>query len=93
MQGGVHVVGTMPVPAAYSQWAQGLAAQKNQMNSARAGGDADAEHGGHGGDADRSGERVVCGGGAAADGGGVLDATMPSASLNRRHVLGAAWMC
>ncbi|MFY9746422.1 MAG: hypothetical protein WBD98_14615 [Acidobacteriaceae bacterium] len=33
MQGGVHVVGTMAVPAAYSQWAQGLAAQKNQMNS------------------------------------------------------------
>ena len=33
MQGGVHVVGTMTVPAAYSQWAQGLAAQKNQMNS------------------------------------------------------------
>jgi hypothetical protein len=33
MQGGVHVVGTMAVPAAYSQWAQGLAAQKNQGNS------------------------------------------------------------
>lgn len=33
MQGGVHVVGTMPVPAAYSQWAQGLAAQSNQMNA------------------------------------------------------------
>ncbi len=33
MQGGVHVVGTMTVPAAYSQWAQGLAAQKNQANS------------------------------------------------------------
>lgn len=31
IQGGVHVVGTMPVPSAYSQWAQGLAAQKNQM--------------------------------------------------------------
>src|SRR5580700_488122 len=33
VQGGVHVVGTMTVPAAYSQWAQGLAAQKNQGNS------------------------------------------------------------
>ena len=33
MQGGVHVVGTMAVPAAYAQWAQGLAAQKNQANS------------------------------------------------------------
>jgi hypothetical protein len=33
MQGGVHVVGPMPVPSAYSQWAQGLAAQKNQGNS------------------------------------------------------------
>ncbi len=33
MQGGVHVVGTMPVASAYSQWAQGLAAQKNQANS------------------------------------------------------------
>ncbi len=33
MQGGVHVVGPMPVPAAYSEWAQGLAAQKNQGNS------------------------------------------------------------
>ena len=33
MQGGVHVVGTMPVPAAYQQWASGLAAQANQMNS------------------------------------------------------------
>jgi len=33
MPGGVHVVGPMPVPAAYSQWAQGLAAQKNQANS------------------------------------------------------------
>ncbi|HVN92442.1 MAG TPA: hypothetical protein VMT38_02035, partial [Terracidiphilus sp.] len=33
MQGGVHVVGPMPVPPAFSQWAQGLAAQKNQGNS------------------------------------------------------------
>lgn len=33
MQGGVHVVGTMTVPSQYSQWAQGLAAQKNQANS------------------------------------------------------------
>jgi hypothetical protein len=33
MQGGVHVVGPMTVPSAYSQWAQGLAAQKNQANS------------------------------------------------------------
>jgi hypothetical protein len=33
MQGGVHVVGTMPVPSAYSQWAQGLAAQKNQLQA------------------------------------------------------------
>jgi hypothetical protein len=33
MQGGVHVVGPMPVPSAYSEWAQGLAAQKNQGNS------------------------------------------------------------
>jgi hypothetical protein len=33
MQGGVHVVGPMAVPAAYSQWAQGLAAQSNQMNA------------------------------------------------------------
>ncbi|MGA8159365.1 MAG: hypothetical protein WCB76_01090, partial [Acidobacteriaceae bacterium] len=33
MQGGVHVVGTMPVPAAYSQWAQGLAANSNQIQS------------------------------------------------------------
>ena len=33
MPGGVHVVGPMPVPSAYSQWAQGLAAQKNQGNS------------------------------------------------------------
>jgi hypothetical protein len=33
MQGGVHVVGSMPVSSAYSQWAQGLAAQKNQLNS------------------------------------------------------------
>lgn len=33
MQGGIHVVGPMPVPSAYSQWAQGLAAQKNQANS------------------------------------------------------------
>ena len=33
MPGGVHVVGPMPVPSAYSEWAQGLAAQKNQANS------------------------------------------------------------
>ncbi len=33
MQGGVHVVGTMPISSAYQQWAQGLAAQKNQMQS------------------------------------------------------------
>jgi hypothetical protein len=33
MQGGVHVVGPMPVAPAYSEWAQGLAAQKNQGNS------------------------------------------------------------
>jgi hypothetical protein len=33
MQGGVHVVGPIPVPSAYSEWAQGLAAQKNQGNS------------------------------------------------------------
>ena len=33
MQGGVHVVGAMPVTPGYSQWAQGLAAQKNQANS------------------------------------------------------------
>jgi hypothetical protein len=33
IQGGVHVVGTMPVDAAYQQWAQGLAAQKNQLAS------------------------------------------------------------
>ena len=33
MQGGVHVVGTMPVPAAYSQWAQALAKQFDQNNS------------------------------------------------------------
>ncbi len=33
MPGGVHVVGPMPVPSAYSQWAQGLAAQRNQGNS------------------------------------------------------------
>jgi hypothetical protein len=33
MQGGVHVVGTMTVPSVYSQWAQGLASQKNQLQS------------------------------------------------------------
>ena len=33
MQGGVHVVGPMTVTSAYSQWAQGLAAQKNQLAS------------------------------------------------------------
>jgi hypothetical protein len=31
--GGVHVVGTMPVPAKYQQWASGLADQFNQLNS------------------------------------------------------------
>ncbi len=30
IQGGVHVVGTMPVPAQYQQWAQNLAAQGNK---------------------------------------------------------------
>jgi hypothetical protein len=34
MQGGVHVVGTMTVPAAYQQWAQGLAANSNKIQSA-----------------------------------------------------------
>jgi hypothetical protein len=33
LQGGVHVVGTMPVPAAFSQWAAGFAAQANQNNA------------------------------------------------------------
>jgi hypothetical protein len=33
IEGGVHVVGTLPVPAAYSQWAQGLARQLNENNS------------------------------------------------------------
>lgn len=33
MPGGVHVVGSMPVPAPYAQWAQGIAAQGNQMNA------------------------------------------------------------
>jgi hypothetical protein len=33
MQGGVHIVGTMAVPAQYSQWAQGLAAQKTQLQA------------------------------------------------------------
>jgi len=33
MQGGVHVVGTMPVSSQYQQWANGLAAQANQMSS------------------------------------------------------------
>ena len=32
LSGGVHVV-TMPVPSQYQQWASGLAAQYNQMNS------------------------------------------------------------
>ncbi len=37
IQGGVHVVGTMPVPSTYQQWAQGLAANMNQgQNSAPA---------------------------------------------------------
>ena len=31
--GGVHVVGTMPVPEKYQQWASGLADQFNQLNS------------------------------------------------------------
>ncbi len=71
MQGGVHVVGPMTVTPAYSQWAQGLAAQKNQLNSRVAPAMQDREHGGHGGDESRSGERVLRGGGAAAYGGGV----------------------
>jgi hypothetical protein len=33
MQGGVHVVGTMPVPPAFSQWAAGFAAQADQNNA------------------------------------------------------------
>jgi hypothetical protein len=33
MQGGVHVVGMMPVSSQYQQWASGLAAQANQMSS------------------------------------------------------------
>jgi hypothetical protein len=33
MQGGVHVVGTMPVSSQYQQWASGLAAQSNQISS------------------------------------------------------------
>jgi hypothetical protein len=33
MQGGVHVVGTMPVSSQYQQWASGLAAQANQISS------------------------------------------------------------
>ena len=33
MQGGVHLAGTMPVPAVFSQWAAGLAAQANQNNA------------------------------------------------------------
>jgi hypothetical protein len=33
LQGGVHVVGTMPVAAAYQQWAQGYAANANQIQS------------------------------------------------------------
>jgi hypothetical protein len=33
IQGGVHVVGTMPVPAQYQQWAQNLAAQGNKTAS------------------------------------------------------------
>jgi hypothetical protein len=33
LKGGVHVVGPMPVPLQYQQWASGLAAQFNQMNS------------------------------------------------------------
>src|SRR5580658_5653291 len=34
MQGGVHVVGTMTVSPQYQQWAQGLAASANQIQSA-----------------------------------------------------------
>jgi hypothetical protein len=33
VQGGVHVVGTMPVPAVYQQWAQGLAANTDKIQS------------------------------------------------------------
>jgi hypothetical protein len=33
LQGGVHVMGAMPVSAAYQQWAQGLAANANQGQS------------------------------------------------------------
>lgn len=33
IEGGVHVVGTMPVTAAYSEWAQRMADQANQNNS------------------------------------------------------------
>lgn len=33
IQGGVHIVGTMPVPAETTQWAQSLAAMANQNNS------------------------------------------------------------
>ncbi|HEY1900800.1 MAG TPA: hypothetical protein VGG56_00085 [Terracidiphilus sp.] len=33
MQGGVHVVGTMPVPAGYAQWAERMADQANQNAS------------------------------------------------------------
>ena len=33
LSGGVHVVGSMPVSSQYQQWASGLAAQYDQMNS------------------------------------------------------------
>jgi hypothetical protein len=33
LQGGVHVVGTMPVAPAYQQWAQGLADNSNKIQS------------------------------------------------------------
>ncbi len=33
LKGGLHVVGPMAVPAAYQQWASGLAAQFNQMSN------------------------------------------------------------
>lgn len=33
IEGGVHVVGPMTVPAVYSQWAQGLAANSNKIQS------------------------------------------------------------
>ena len=73
MQGGVHVVGPMTVPPAYSEWAQGLAAQKNQMQQPRGPGDADTEHRGHRGNENRNRKWIVRGRGTVADGSGVLD--------------------